>query len=159
MSYIPLKINGMHLCEIFTPEAVASMSSTQKEQYSLQEAMYPTEVLLTSETYSRNAERTSDYELEDLLIVNRKAKPEFTWEIIKQEYVQRLLEFLGYTYNFKDENGVIEPVEAENILITYIDFVGERTINAYLGQTLEGTLEVHNGTLYVRSFRIAFPER
>ena len=159
MRYVPIKINGMQLCEIFTPEAVASMTAAEKRQYSLENAMYPTEVVVTSETYSRNAERTADYELEDLLIVNRKAKPEFTWELIKQEYVQRLLEFLGYTYNFKNEDGIVEPVEAEQILVTYLDFVGERTINAYLGQTIDGTLVVYDGVLYVRDFRIAFPER
>lgn len=159
MSYIPLRINGKQLCEIFTPSAVANMNDAQKRAYSIQNEMYPTNVHLTSETYSRNADRTADFELEDLLLVNRKASPEFTWDIIRHEYVQALLLFLGYTYNFKDENGYIEPVEAEDISVTYIDFIGERTITAYLGQTIEGTFEEYDGVLYVRNFRIAFPER
>ena len=48
---------------------------------------------------------------------------------------------------------------AETIVITYYDFVGMREINAYLGQTLEGTLTEYNGQLYWENFRIAFPER
>lgn len=159
MSYIPLKINGKQLCEIFTPEAVTDMSDEERRAYSLAHEMYPTTVALTSETYSRNADRTADYELRDLLIVNRKASPAFTWELLRQEYVQRLLQFLDYDYNFKDENDVVQPREAEPISVTYLDLIGERTIDAYLGQTIEGTMEEYDGILYVRNFRIAFPER
>ena len=158
MSHIPLKINGKQLCEIFTPNAVSSMTD-QEKKHSLANGMYPTEVSLTSETYSRNAERTADYELQDLLLVNCKAKPEFVWDSIKQEYVQKLLNFLGYTYDFKDSSGVVQPVEAPEISVTYLDFLGERTMKAYLGQTLEGTLEEYEGVLYIRNFRVAFPER
>ena len=159
MSQIPLKINGKQLCEIFTPNAVEGMDDEDKRVYSLMHQMYPSSITLTSETYSRNADRTADFELEDLLIVNRKAKPEFTWETIRHEYVRKLLNFLNYKYNFKDESGNIQPEEAEVILVTYADLVGERTINAYLGQTIEGTIEEYEGELYVRNFRVAFPER
>ena len=159
MRHIPLRINGQQLCEIFTPEAVKNMTDAEKYEYSLANEMYPTQVHLTSETYSRNADRTSDFELLDLLIVNRKASPEFTWELLKQEYVQALFNFLGYTYNFKDADGYINPVKAEPIQITYLDFTGERTIGAYLGQTIEGTFVEYEGVLYVQNFRIAFPER
>ena len=87
-------------------------------------------------------------------------------------------------YNYKDvETNDIIPVEAPTIEITYWDFVGMRTIKAYLGQTLSGTLEEHSNylpssynnndgswsntidtmhpgkTLYWRNFRVAFPER
>ena len=121
--------------------------------------MFPTSVGAISETYSRDAERTADYELENLTIVNRKAKPEFTWQLIKAEYVVNLLSFLGYTYDFKDFEGVVVPREADTIVITYIDFIGIRTINSYLGQTIEGTLVEYEGVLYWENFRIAFPER
>ena len=73
MSQVPIKINGKQLCEIFTPESVANLDEANKNAYSLAYQMYPTSISLTSETYSRNADRTSDFELEDLLIVNRKA--------------------------------------------------------------------------------------
>lgn len=159
MSYIPLKINGKELCEIFAPSEVASMAAAEKEQYSIDNQMYPTEVTIESETYSRNAERTADYELVNLLLVNRKAKPTFTWDLLRHDYLKALLLFLGYTYDFKDDNGVVVPVEAEDIAVTYIDLVGERTINAYLGQTIQCTLVVYDGVLYAQNVQIAFPER
>lgn len=159
MNYIPLRINGKELCEIFTPAAVAGMTEAQREQYSIENHMYPTEVSLASETYSRNAERTADYELVNLLLVNRKAKPTFTWDLLKHEYFKALLLFLGYTYNFKDAEGVVFPVEAEAILVTYMDFIGERTIVAYLGQTIECSLIVYNDELYLQNVQISFPER
>lgn len=159
MSFIPLKINGKQLCEIFTPTEVQSLSDEQKQEYSLEHCMYPTEVVLTSETYSRNANRTADYELGDFEIINRKAKPEFVWDIIKHEYVQKLLTFLNYTYEFKNSEGVVIPKSADSFQVEYLDFIGVRLIKAYLGQTIEGTFEVNNDVLYVRNFRIAFPER
>ena len=159
MTFIPLKINNKQLCEIFTPEAVVQMDDAAKMEYSLRNQMFPTEVNNTSETYSRDAERTADYELEDLLIVNRKTKPEFTWQLIKAEYVQKLLNFLNYHYDFKNADGDIVPEDAPNIEIIYYDFVGTRNINTYLGQTISGTLVVYNDTLYWENFRIAFPER
>jgi hypothetical protein len=121
--------------------------------------MFPTSVDLTSETFSRDSGRTADYELKYLTIVNRKSKPQFTWDIIKAEYVEKLLTFLNYSYDFKNAAGEIVPIDAEDINITYKDFIGMRTIVSYLGQTIEGTLEEYNGNLYWRNFRIAFPER
>lgn len=157
---IPLKINGKNLCEIFEPDKdFTSFSNAQIIQYSIDNLMFPTEVTLSAETYSRDAERTLNYELENLTTVNRKSKPVFVWQIIKAEYVANLLAFLKYKYNFKDASGNIVPVLAETIVITYYDFVGMREINAYLGQTLEGTLTEYNGQLYWENFRIAFPER
>lgn len=189
---IPLKINGKQLCEIFAPdaqwwaerngqqEAVTMETATDedKREYSLKMLMLPTSVTLTSETYSRNAERTADYELEELLIVNRKSKPEFTWDYIRAEYVQNLLTFLGYTYNFKDDAGDVVPVNSPEITVTYTDFTGERTINAYLGQTISGTLTVlqtketiqqdsttglsktvMESEYWWQNFRLAFPEK
>ena len=157
---IPLKINGKDLCEIFEPTLDTSgWSDEQKQSYCIEHSMYPTEVALVSETYSRDAERTADYELENLTIVNRKAKPEFTWTLINATYVQRLFKFLGYHYDFKSGDGAIVPEESPDISITYLDFVGMRTINAYLGQTIEGVLVEYTGVQYWENFRIAFPER
>lgn len=157
---IPLSINDKSLYEIFDPESY--MSSWTDEELlleSLSKCMLPSEVRLTSETYSRDAERTADYELEELTFVNRKAKPEFTWGLIRADYVERLFNFLGYTYDFKNADGVVIPVKAADLSITYRDFTGLRTINAYLGQTIEGTLIEEGGVLYWENFRIAFPER
>ena len=121
--------------------------------------MFPTEVALTSETYSRDAERTADYELEQLQLVNRKSKPEVTWSLIKYEYVQNLFAELGYHYDFKNSQGIVIPEDAPTISITYYDFVGIRTIDTYLGQTIEGTLVEYDGEMYWENLRIAFPER
>lgn len=157
---IPLKINQKHLCEIFEPELdITDWTEDEIQTYSIRKLMYPTSVFLTSETYSRDAERTADYELEYLTLVNRKSKPEFTWSNIKAEYVQNLLNFLGYTYDFKDAEDIVIPKKADNIEIQYTDFIGTRNIISYLGQTIEGTLTVLNDELYWENFRIAFPER
>lgn len=157
---IPLKINDTHLCQIFTPDLVIEgWSDAQIDRYSKDHSMYPSSVQLTSETYSRDAERTADYELENLTIVNRKAKPEFTWDLIRAEYVKNLFEFLHYDYDFKDASGIVNPRDSQDITISYYDFIGMRVITAYMGQTVEGTLVEHEGILYWENFRIAFPER
>ena len=157
---IPLQLNGKHLCEIFEPELdITGWSDQEIQDYSISKLMWPTSVSLTSETYSRDAERTADYELEYLNIVNRKSKPEFTWSMFKADYVQSLLAFLGYNYNFKNAEGIIVPRQAEEIQVTYRDFVGTRSIIAYLGQTITGTLVEYGGEQYWQDFRIAFPER
>ena len=157
---IPLKINGKHLCEIFEPDQdISSWSDAQIQQYSTEKMMLPTEVSLVSETYSRDADRTADYELEYLTLVNRKAKPEFTWELLRADYVEALMSFLTYDYDFKDINDVVMPREAERLSIVYRDFVGVRTIQSYLGQTIEGVLVEYDGVQYWEGFRIAFPER
>lgn len=157
---IKLNINGKSLYEIFDPD---TFDSTWDEetlvQQSIMKLMLPTEVALTSETYSRNAERTADYELGELTLINRKAKPEFSWTLLKADYVAKLLSFLEYDYSFKGDDGVIIPREAPDINVAYDDFVGERTISAYLGQTIEGTLVEYEGVKYWQDFRIAFPER
>jgi hypothetical protein len=156
---IPLLINAKHLCQIFEPELnIEGWTEDQIREYSLSKQMYPTEVKLTSETYSRDAERTADYELEFLNIVNRKSKPEFTWTLLKADYVQKLLDFLEYHYDFKDDEGVITPEDAPKFSITYLDFIGMRTIQSYVGQTVEGTLVEYDDVQYWQDFRIAFPE-
>ena len=156
---IPLMINGKHLCQIFEPTLdITSWTEEDIIDYSLSKRMFPTKVGLTSETYSRDAERTADYELEYLNLVNRKAKPEFTWDLLDKDYVINLMQFLKYTYDFKNEEGVVTPREAEQFTITYLDFTGIRTIIAYVGQTLEGTLVEYDGKQYWENFRIAFPE-
>lgn len=157
---IPLKINNTHLYQIFNPTGFnPAWTEEEIQYYSIKEMMLPTAVGLTSETYSRDAERTADYELEYLTLVNRKAKPEFTWSLIKASYVERLMAFLEYHYNFKDFTDIVVPQDAPNYSITYKDFTGMRTINSYLGQTIEGTLVEYEGEQYWENFRIAFPER
>ena len=157
---IPLKINNTHLCKIFEPTLnISTWTDEAIQSYSIEHYMFPTSVDLISETFSRDSGRTADYELKYLTIVNRKSKPQFTWDIIKAEYVEKLLTFLNYSYDFKNTAGEIVPIDAEDINITYKDFIGMRTIVSYLGQTIEGTLEEYNGNLYWRNFRIAFPER
>lgn len=157
---IPLKINNTHLCKIFEPTLnISTWTDEEIQSYSIEHYMFPTSVDLISETFSRDSGRTADYELKYLTIVNRKSKPQFTWDIIKAEYVEKLLTFLNYSYEFKNASGEIVPINAEDINVTYKDFIGMRTIVSYLGQTIEGTLEEYNGNLYWRNFRIAFPER
>lgn len=157
---IPLKINNKHLYQIMDPEHYdSSWTDAEVISKSIQKQMFPIEVFLTSETYSRDAERTADYELENLTLVNRKAKPEFTWTLIRYTYVQNLFAELNYTYDFMDADNVIIPREAPNIAITYYDFTGIRTIQTYLGQTISGTLREYNGELFWENLRIAFPER
>lgn len=160
---IPLKINGKHLVEIFDPTAAAALETDEaKIRYSLKKQMYPSSVELNAETYSRDAERTANYELEDLTLVNRKVKPIFTWEVIKADYVKKLMEFLEYKTNYKNLLGEIVPVDAPVYRITFYDLTGERTIDSYLGQTIECELKEYlvNDTpvLYWENFRIAFPE-
>ena len=159
---IPLKINNKHLIEIFEPEIAATLpTDAAKEAKSIEMQMYPSRVSLAAETYSKDAERTADYELEDLVLVNRKSKPEFTWDVIKAEYVKKLLAFLQYKDNYKVDDDIV-PVDAPTYSIEYWDFVGTKTITAYLGQTIEAELKEYmvdnKMTLYWEDFRIAFPE-
>lgn len=157
---IPLKINGKHLCQIFEPAIdISGWTDDEIQAYSIDKCMFPTEVALTSETYSRDAERTADYELENLIIVNRKSKPEFTWALVRADYIDALMTFLEYTYAFKNVDDEVIPVEAPDYLITYRDFTGMRTIHSYLGQTIEGVLVEYDGVQFWENFRIAFPER
>lgn len=157
---IPVKINNTHLCQIFEPTLdVSKMTEEEIVRYSIAHRMFPSEVALTSETYARDAERTADYELEELTLVNRKSKPEFTWELLRTDYVKNLMSFLKYAYDFKNLEGIVVPRASEDILVTYLDFVGARSIVAYLGQTIEGTLVEYDGISYWQDFRIAFPER
>lgn len=149
-----------NLWEIFEPDKdYSSMSEEECIAYAIENKMFPTEVKVNSETYSKNAERTADYELNTLTLINAKSKPEFTWNIIKASYVQNLLSLLGFTYDYKDSSGSIVPVEASKFKVKYWDFSGQREIYAYLGQSIDGTLVEYGGVLYWEDFRVAFPER
>lgn len=151
-----LKVNEVtkNLWQIMEPDG--SYGSTEEEQiaYAIKHLMFPTEVKLTSETYCRNADRTANYELKSITNVNAKSKPEFTWDKLKAVYAKRLLNFLGFKYDYLDGQGNIQPEEAPTINVTYLDFNGMRTISAYLGQTIEGTLveyfEMYEGLIYSR---------
>lgn len=154
------------LWEIFEPEVDAAWRSLstyqEKVDYAIRHKMYPSSVHVTGETYSRNAERMANYELEHLTLVNAKAKHEFTWDWLKYDYVKNLLDFLQFTYDYHDPNDpdTILPREAPAIAVTVYDFNGQRTFNCYIGQTIEGELKTTNdNTLYWESFRIAFIER
>lgn len=165
---IPFKVSVLEneswttkeLWEIFEPDTdFSQMTDAEKIAYAIEHCMYPTEVKLTSETYSRNSERSANYVLKRLREVNAKAKPEFTWSMIKTEYVANLLNFLQFHYDYTNSEGEIVPEEAIVIKVTYLDFNGMRTIEAYLGQTMDGTLVEYNGQTYWQNFRVAFPER
>lgn len=160
---IPLKINGKQLVEIFEPDAAKSLTTEDAiKRYSINKQMYPTSVDVSAEVYSRDTERTANYELETLVLVNRKVKATFTWSVIKASYVKSLLEFLNYTPSFKNSDGDIVPRDADLFDITFWDLTGERTIKAYLGQTIDSELKEYiiNGesVLYWEEFSIAFPE-
>ena len=157
---IPIKIDNTHLAVIFEPSGdYTGWSEAQFNAYSIANKMYPSEVVVSAEVYSQDAERTANFEMEKLTIVNAKAKPEFTWSLIKAAYVTRLMSKVKFKYDYKDEYGDIKPEEAPTLSITYQDFTGLRTINAYLGQSISGTLVEYDGVLYWQDFRIAFPER
>lgn len=134
-------------------------TSNQVNAFAMKYQMFPTSVNVSSETYSRDAERKANYELEDLQLVNAKSKPEFTWSFIKASYVNLLLEELQVNYVFKDEDDNFILKDAPIVLVSYWDFVGMRIINAYTGQSLSGELVEYEGELYWKDFRIAFPER
>lgn len=167
---LPIKINNSMLYEIMlTEEQIVSWETrlqktrenwTQEDidYVSTSMQIYPTSVTTTSETYSRDASRTADYELENITVVNRKAKIEIEWNIIKYDYVVRLMSFLDYNYNFKVDN-IVTPTKAPTFTIAYYDFIGLRTMDTYLGQTIDGVLEEYEGIKYWRNFRCAFPER
>lgn len=155
-----------NLWEIFDPQDVNGFHNLPTEQAKINKAiqlkMFPTEVKLSAETYCRNSDRTADYELEIIQNINAKAKPEVTWSLIKAEYIENLLNFLGWKYDYKqtiEGIQVIVPENAPTIMVQYYDFVGTRTIKAYTGQSIEGTLVEYEGVLYWENFRIAFPER
>ena len=80
---IPLKINNKNLWEIMDPSDINNFKSLTTEEEKIALAiklqMFPTEVSVSAETYSRDADRTANYELEELVLVNAKVKPEFTW--------------------------------------------------------------------------------
>ena len=161
---IPLRLGVNNitkdLWEIMEPEVDYShMSEQEKISFALNNKMFPSEVKVTSEVYCRDAERTANYELENITNVNAKAKPEFTWNMLKADYAKKLLDFLGFHYNYKNNNNTIIPEPAPVIDVTYRDFNGMRTIKAYLGQTIDGVLREYSNVLYWESFRIAFPER
>lgn len=167
---ILFKINNKHLIRIMLSSSELAVYETKlNKQFSswtddeilacsIDAGVQPTEVKLTGEQYSRNTERSANYTLSEVTIVNCKAKPEFTWSLIKASYVKNLLQEVNYHYGY-EVNGIIVPEIEMHIPITYWDFTGIRTIDTYLGQTLEGTLVQYKDTLYWENFRVAFPER
>lgn len=192
---ILFKINDKHLIEIMlssTELAVyeaklgnkpfANWTDEEILQCSVEACVYPTEVTVDAEQYSKNAERTANYVLEDLTIVNCKSKVTFVWSYLKASYLSNLLTELEFDYDF-EINDIVYSKTPNIITVTYWDFIGVRTINAYMGQSISGNLiqyddydtstwnsstkqwnkntsTLHKGaTLYWESLRLAFIER
>ena len=152
--------------EIFEPEVNAPWRSLTDLQdlvdYAVRRKMYPSSVHVIAETYSRDAERMANYELEKLTLVNAKSKHEFTWSYLKYDYVKNLLDFLQFSYDYHDPNdaSIIVPREAPAVSVRVFDLNGVRTFDCYIGQTIEGELKVTgDAVLYWEDFRIAFIER
>ena len=154
------------LWEIFEPANNAGWRSLSTDQekvdYAIAHKMYPSSVHIIAETYSRDAERMANYELERLTLVNAKAKVEITWDWLSYDYAVNLLSFLAFTYNYHDplDPTIIVPREAPSIQIQTHDLTGTRTFSCYIGQTIEGELKASgDNKLYWESLRIAFIER
>lgn len=133
----------------------------------LSQKLVPTEVHVSSETYSRNLDRSADYVLSAGSMVNRKAKIELTWDLIKCSNVTTLMQNLNYAYDFVDPlTEEVVPKDLQTYKIEYKDFTGTREAIMYLGQTIEADqteyLLTESGTTqavqFWKSFRLAFIE-
>lgn len=136
-----------------------SMSLQEQLNYAYSHKMLPESYKNNGETYCRNADRTANNELEKITNVNYKSKVEFTWKLLKPEYLSNLLTFLQFKDNYRNSNNEIQPEEAPTIKVTYRDFLQERTIVAYLGQSIEAELVEYDNVQYWEQLRLAFPER
>ena len=148
-----------YLWEIMDPNEDWSGTLEQQLQKAYRLKMLPTSYKITAETYCKDADRTANYELEKITNINYKVKPEFTWSLLRAEYVRNLLTFLKLKDNYKNNQNVIVPEEAPIIKVTFEDLLRERTISAYLGQSIDIEYVEYDNILYAQDFRIAFPER
>lgn len=149
-----------YIWEIMDPEFNwGSLSLDNQLKRAYENKMLPTSYKVTGETYCKDADRTANYELEKITNINYKSKPEFNWSLLKAEYFSNLLTFIQFRDNYKDQNNEIVPEEAPTIKVTFRDLLQERTIEAYLGQTIDATFKEYDNVLYVEDIRIAFPER
>lgn len=149
-----------YIWEVMDPSVNwGSMTIQQQLEYAYAHKMLPSSYKNNGETYCRNADRTANNELENIVNVNYKSKVEFTWKLLKPEYLSNLLTFLQFKDNYKNSINEIQPEEAPLIKVTYRDFLQERTINAYLGQSIEAELVEYDDVQYWESLRLAFPER
>lgn len=121
--------------------------------------MLPSSYKNNGETYCRNADRTANNELQRIENVNYKSKVEFTWKYLEPLYLSRLLTFLQFKDNYKNAQGDVQSEDAPMIKVTYVDFLRERTIDAYLGQSIDAELVEYDNKQYWESLRLAFPER
>ena len=137
----------------------SSMSEQEQLNYAYSHKMLPETYKNNGETYCRNSDRTANNELEKIENVNYKSKVEFVWKLLKPEYLSNLLTFLQFKDNYKDANGDVQPENAPVIKVTYRDFKQVRTIEAYLGQTIEAELVEYDNVQYWEQLRLAFPER
>ena len=137
----------------------SSMTTPEQLAYAYAHQMLPSSYKNNGETYCRNADRTANNELEKITNVNYKSKVEFVWKMLKPVYLSNLLTFLQFKDNYKNTINEIQPEEAPLIKVTYRDFLRERTIDAYLGQSIESELVEYNNEQYWEEIRLAFPER
>lgn len=131
----------------------------EQKQKALSLKMLPESYKVTAETYCRNSERTANFELENITNVNAKSKPEFNWSLLRAEFLTNLLTFLKFRHNYKNDSGEVVPEEAPKLKINFRDLLGERTVETYLGATIETTLVEYNDVQYWQDLRLAFPER
>lgn len=148
-----------NIWEIFDPSVNwDSMTYNQQVQEAIKRLMLPTTYKINSETYCNNSDRTANYELEKIINVNYKSKPEFVWNKLPVEYLENFLSFIGFRTNYLVD-GTFITEEAPVIKVTYRDIVGVRTIRAYLGQSIEAEVVEYDGKQYYDQLRLAFPER
>lgn len=136
-----------------------NLTLEQQKEQALKLKMLPESYKVTAETYCRNSERTANYELENITNVNAKSKPEFNWSLLRAEFLTNLLTFVKFRHNYKNEYGEVVPEPAPKLKIKFRDLLGDRTVEAYLGATIETTLVEYDGVQYWQDLRLAFPER
>lgn len=148
-----------YIWEIMDPSINwSALSLAQQVARAISLKMLPTEYKVTADTYCKDIDRTSDYELENITNINYKVKPEFTWRMIRAEYLANLLTFVNLKDDYKVEN-IVTPEAAPIIRVTFNDLMRERTIEAYLGQSIEVSFVEYDNVLYAEEVRLAFPER
>ena len=151
-----------YIWEIMDPSIDwSALSLAQQVAQAISLKMLPTEYKVTADTYCKDIDRTSDYELENITNINYKVKPEFTWRMIRADYLAKLLTFVKLKDDYKVGNveNIVTPEAAPIIRVTFNDLMRERTIDAYLGQSIEVSFVEYDNVLYVEEVRLAFPER
>lgn len=155
-------VNGTlkNIWEIMDPNYDwSSLTEAECVNRALKEHMIPTSYKVNCETYCKDADRTSDYELENIKNVNYKCKPEFVWQYLKPIYLSNLLSFIHFKDTYYDQQGIIQPENAPIFKVYFRDILRVKEIKAYLGATIDVELVEHEGEQYWSSVRLAFPEK